>query len=123
MAERNHSRQMDPKTGFCYKTRTYSSLRPPIPLPPPDQPISAAEYCLSIFSSTSTDGAVPVHGRDADKLQYQGYGTLLMEEAERIASKEHRSTKIAVISGVGTRHYYRKLGYELEGPYMVKCIV
>ena len=22
--------------------------------------------------------------------------------------------------GVGTRHYYRKLGFELEGPYMVK---
>ncbi|KAF2293223.1 hypothetical protein GH714_040566 [Hevea brasiliensis] len=62
--------------------------------------------------------AVPVHGRDADKLQHQGYGTLLMEEAERIACREHRSTKIAVISGVGTRHYYRKLGYELEGPYM-----
>ncbi|KAK8978146.1 hypothetical protein V6N11_062941 [Hibiscus sabdariffa] len=67
--------------------------------------------------------AVPVHGRDADKLQHQGYGTLLMEEAERIAGREHRSTKIAVISGVGTRHYYRKLGYELEGPYMVKYLV
>ncbi|KAE8123980.1 hypothetical protein FH972_018893 [Carpinus fangiana] len=66
--------------------------------------------------------AVPVHGRDADKLQHQGYGTLLMEEAEQIARREHRSTKIAVISGVGTRHYYRKLGYELEGPYMVKCL-
>ncbi|KAM7277514.1 hypothetical protein ACFE04_019380 [Oxalis oulophora] len=63
--------------------------------------------------------AVPVHGRDADKLQHQGYGMLLMEEAERIASREHRSTKIGVISGVGTRHYYRKLGYELEGPYML----
>ncbi|MBA0735806.1 hypothetical protein Gogos_019621 [Gossypium gossypioides] len=66
--------------------------------------------------------AVPVHGRDADKLQHQGYGTLLMEEAERIAGREHRSTKIAVISGVGTRHYYRKLGYELDGPYMVKYL-
>lgn len=66
--------------------------------------------------------AVPVHGRDADKLQHQGYGTLLMEEAERIACREHRSTKMAVISGVGTRHYYRKLGYELEGPYMVKYL-
>lgn len=50
----------------------------------------------------------------------QGYGTLLMEEAERISRDEHGSTKLAVISGVGTRHYYRKLGYELEGPYMVK---
>lgn len=25
-----------------------------------------------------------------------------------------------VLSGVGTRNYYRKMGYELEGPYMVK---
>lgn len=40
----------------------------------------------------------------------QGYGTLLMLEAERIARCEHRSAKLAVISGVGTRHYYRKLG-------------
>jgi elongator complex protein 3 len=29
---------------------------------------------------------------------------------------------MAVISGVGTRNYYRKLGYELEGPYMVKSL-
>ncbi|EFJ21495.1 hypothetical protein SELMODRAFT_417273 [Selaginella moellendorffii] len=75
----------------------------------------------SIFRELHVYGtAVPVHGRDADKLQHQGYGTLLMEEAERIARKEHRSVKLAVISGVGTRHYYRKLGYELEGPYMTK---
>ena len=52
----------------------------------------------------------------------QGYGALLMEEAERIAHVEHRSCKLAVISGVGTRHYYRKLGYWLEGPYMVKHV-
>ena len=45
-----------------------------------------------------------------------------MCEAERIAKDEHRSSKLAVISGVGTRHYYRKLGYELEGPYMVKWL-
>ena len=43
-----------------------------------------------------------------------------MEEAARIAREEHFSTKIAVISGVGTRDYYRKLGYELDGPYMSK---
>ena len=54
------------------------------------------------------------------KIGVQGYGTLLMEEAERIARREHRSLKLAVISGVGTRHYYRKLGYHLEGHYMVK---
>jgi elongator complex protein 3 len=47
---------------------------------------------------------------------------LLMEEAERIAREEHGSEKILVISGVGTRHYYRKMGYELDGPYMSKSL-
>lgn len=56
----------------------------------------------------------------AERGEGQGYGTLLMEEAERIARTEHRSARLAVISGVGTRHYYRKLGYTLDGPYMVK---
>lgn len=26
-------------------------------------------------------------------------------------------------TGVGTRNYYRKIGYELEGPYMVKSLI
>ena len=65
---------------------------------------------------------VPVAARDPGKFQHQGFGTLLMEEAERIAREEHGSVKISVISGVGTRDYYRKLGYELDGPYMSKDI-
>ncbi|XP_023130148.1 elongator complex protein 3 [Amphiprion ocellaris] len=63
---------------------------------------------------------VPVSSRDPSKFQHQGFGMMLMEEAERIARDEHGSDKLAVISGVGTRNYYRKMGYELEGPYMVK---
>ncbi|XP_073991955.1 elongator complex protein 3 [Rhodnius prolixus] len=63
---------------------------------------------------------VPVSSRDPTKFQHQGFGMLLMEEAERIAKEEHLSNKIAVISGVGTRNYYRKIGYELDGPYMSK---
>ncbi|XP_004682591.1 PREDICTED: elongator complex protein 3 [Condylura cristata] len=65
---------------------------------------------------------VPVSSRDPTKFQHQGFGMLLMEEAERIARDEHGSGKIAVISGVGTRNYYRKMGYRLQGPYMVKTL-
>lgn len=65
---------------------------------------------------------VPVNSRDPTKFQHQGFGTLLMEEAERIAREEHGSEKMAVISGVGTRNYYRKMGYELDGPYMSKSL-
>ncbi|KAL7274631.1 Elongator subunit [Rhizina undulata] len=66
--------------------------------------------------------AVPVHSRNPKKYQHQGYGTLLMEEAERIAREEHGSKKISVISGVGVRKYYANLGYWLDGPYMSKWL-
>ncbi|KAG1678569.1 putative elongator complex protein 3 [Nymphon striatum] len=66
---------------------------------------------------------VPVSSKDPTKFQHQGFGTLLMEEAERISLEEHGSEKISVISGVGTRNYYRKLGYEIDGPYMSKNLL
>jgi elongator complex protein 3 len=66
--------------------------------------------------------AVAVSTRDPTRFQHQGFGQLLMEEAERIAVHEHGSTKLLVIAGVGTRHYYRKMGYELDGPYMSKLL-
>ena len=72
-----------------------------------------------VYVQVSTSGK-PANFKYAWVLQ--GYGTLLMEEAERIAKREHHSHKLAVISGVGTRHYYRKLGYHLEGHYMVKSL-
>ncbi|KAH8916012.1 hypothetical protein BT69DRAFT_819795 [Atractiella rhizophila] len=62
--------------------------------------------------------SVPLSSRNPKLFQHQGFGTLLMEEAERIAREEHGSRKIAVISGVGVRDYYRKLGYVREGVYM-----
>jgi len=44
-----------------------------------------------------------------------------MAEAEKIARKM-KVKKMAVISGVGVREYYKKLGYHLEGTYMVKFL-
>ncbi|BGP45886.1 Elongator subunit [Rhodotorula kratochvilovae] len=66
--------------------------------------------------------AVPVHSRNPTLFQHQGIGTLLMEEAERIAREEHGSAKLAVISGIGVRSYYARLGFQLEGPYMTKML-
>ena len=53
------------------------------------------------------------------KIQHTGLGKKLMVEAEKIA-KKNKVKKLAVISGVGVRDYYRKLGYKLENGYMVK---
>ncbi len=57
------------------------------------------------------------------KTQHRGFGKLLMKEAERIAFEKHNFKKIAVISGVGVRKYYEKLGYELKETFMVKTIM
>jgi len=54
-------------------------------------------------------------------IQHKGLGTELMEKAEEKAEELGRS-KVAVISAVGTREYYRKFGYELDGPYMSKYL-
>ena len=48
-----------------------------------------------------------------------GFGKKLMKKAEDVAY-QNGFEKIAVISAIGTRNYYRKLGYELEGLYMTK---
>jgi len=60
-------------------------------------------------------------GHKSGEKQHKGWGAKLMADAERIA-KEYGLKKMAVIAGIGTREYYRKHGYELEGTYMVKNI-
>ncbi len=51
--------------------------------------------------------------------QHKGLGKQLMREAEKI-TLSFGLQKIAVISAVGTREYYRKFGYQLQNTYMIK---
>lgn len=53
--------------------------------------------------------------------QHMGLGKKLILEAEKLA-KEKGYSKIAVISGVGVRDYYKKLGYSRKGEFMVKVL-
>ena len=52
--------------------------------------------------------------------QHRGLGKRLIKNAEEIVQKEFGLNKIAAISGVGVRDYYRKLGYRLKEEYMIK---
>ena len=64
-----------------------------------------------------------VGSRQEDRsYQHRGYGSQLMQEAERIVRQEYGGSKLFVISAVGTREYYKKLGYQTEGPYMSKVL-
>lgn len=55
-------------------------------------------------------------------VQHKGLGKKLIAEAEKITKNTRHYDKIAVIAAVGTRDYYRKLGYRLQNTYMVKKI-
>lgn len=63
---------------------------------------------------------VPV-GKEAKvgDWQHRGWGEELLKEAER-AARERGARKIAILSGIGVRNYYRRFDYRREGPYMVK---
>jgi elongator complex protein 3 len=66
-------------------------------------------------------GQMTAVAKDDSPVQHMGFGKKLMAEAERL-SIENGYKKIAVISGIGVREYYKKLGYTLEGTYMVKSL-
>lgn len=76
--------------------------------------------------STSFDYAqgksLGVKKTTSGETQHTGLGKQLMAEAERIVKNETSLKKIAVISGVGAREYYKKIGYRLKDEYMVKNI-
>lgn len=52
--------------------------------------------------------------------QHKGYGSRLLEKAEDIVKNEFSINSISIISAIGTRQYYKKFGYKLNGPYVTK---
>jgi len=60
-------------------------------------------------------------GSRKEGWQHRGFGERLVEEAEAMAS-EAGYRRLEITSGIGARGYYRRRGYELEEPYMVKKV-
>lgn len=86
------------------------------------------EHFLEELRGCSMIREVHVYGKvlgikdeSTGESQHLGLGKSLIEEAEKI-SKEYTFKKIAVISAIGTREYYKKRGYENIGLYMTKKI-
>jgi len=59
---------------------------------------------------------------DSTSFQHRGLGSKLLKVAEDIVKCDFGLDKIAVLSSVGTRDYYRKFNYHLDGPYMSKTL-
>lgn len=57
-------------------------------------------------------------GAGSDR-QHRRYGSELLAEAERQAL-DAGYPRVAIMAGIGVRPYYRRLGYERSGPYMIR---
>lgn len=70
---------------------------------------------LHVYGSIVPLGVSP----EPAQRQHRKYGRDLLTQAEEIAAGEGYQ-RIAVMSGIGVRPYYRRHGYERRGPYMIK---
>ncbi|MGZ5549876.1 MAG: tRNA uridine(34) 5-carboxymethylaminomethyl modification radical SAM/GNAT enzyme Elp3, partial [Nitrososphaeraceae archaeon] len=86
------------------------------------------ELCETHYGGSAIIRELHVYGPVVDvgqenrslSFQHSGLGLSLMEEAEKISKDEFQVDKLSVISAIGTRAYYRKLGYIQNGPYVTK---
>jgi len=103
------------------RERLYSLLRLRIPS---KENVILALKDVAIIREVHTYGQLHSLGGKSNTVspQHKGLGKKLIRQAEKITKKEFSLKKLAVISGIGVRGYYRKLGYELDGTYMVKYL-
>ncbi|WP_225334449.1 tRNA uridine(34) 5-carboxymethylaminomethyl modification radical SAM/GNAT enzyme Elp3 [Halomicrobium urmianum] len=103
-------REKDLLVGFC-------RLR--FPNDPVRRELENAAIVRELHVYGSQVGVGQAAETDSDH-QHQGYGRRLLREAEERAA-DAGFDKLAVISGIGVRQYYReKLGYQQDGPYVSK---
>jgi elongator complex protein 3 len=85
----------------------------------PDNVLSPA---TALLRELHVYGELVSVGARRAKTQHQGLGKRLLFQAETLA-RLAGYTQMAVISGVGVRGYYKKLGYSLHKTYLVKTLI
>ena len=79
---------------------------------------------LHVYGQLAATAEAAIVGERTSVTQHVGYGTMLMRRAEEL-SRKRGFKKVAVIAGVGSRGFYRKIGYTLadgKGEMMIKCL-
>lgn len=95
----------------------YSFVR--LYLPSSDKDAQIFPEKTAFVRELHTYGELMPVGTKKKAVQHIGFGKRLMRRAEEVAQKAGYK-KLAVISGIGVREYYRKIGYTDENTYMVK---
>ncbi|MBU0980069.1 MAG: tRNA uridine(34) 5-carboxymethylaminomethyl modification radical SAM/GNAT enzyme Elp3 [Nanoarchaeota archaeon] len=90
--------------GFCRVRMPWKPFRPEI-----------TSKCAGIRELHVYGQSAPLGKRG--EVQHRGLGKNLVEEAKNVA-REYGKREMLVISGIGVREYYRKLGFKRKGIYM-----
>lgn len=101
-------RKKDILLGFCRLRFPYKPFRKEI------TEKSAGIRELHVYGTATAIG-------EKGAVQHRGLGKKLLKRAEEIAA-DSGMNKMVIISGVGVRPYYRKLGYKKQGVYVTKKI-
>jgi elongator complex protein 3 len=78
--------------------------------------------CMIIRELKVVGRELSIGERSKNALQHKGYGKELLNEAERICFEEYDKKNLFVLSGVGVKDYYRKLGFKDNGIYLEKIL-
>jgi len=97
-------------------------LRLRIPSKAAHRPEINSEPCSIVRELHVYGPLVPVGKHLAKAWQHKGYGSILLSEAESISKRDYDCKKLVITSAMGTKQYYKRFGYNYDGPYMSKTL-
>lgn len=103
------------------KLAAFLRLSLPSPDASRDEILDELRGCAIIREVHVYGNALEIGAESAGAAQHSGFGSRLIEQAMNLA-RGAGFARIAVISAIGTREYYRKLGFELGELYMARNI-
>ena len=116
-ATTEHFLSYETAAGFPHEDRLAGFLRLSLPDPDIDHPLPELTGHAMIREVHVYGPALNLGDDSRGEAQHIGLGTRLIERAKEIA-RAGGYRRMAVISAIGTREYYARLGFELDGLYM-----
>ena len=116
-ATMEHFLSYETAAGFPHEDRLAGFLRLSLPVPAIAHPLAELAGHAMIREVHVYGPALNLGDDSRGEAQHIGLGTRLVERAKEIA-RASGYRRLAVISAIGTREYYARLGFELDGLYM-----
>ena len=114
----NNNNDLSTNSDYFYPYANTNDLSQKKNIPSSTPPAAAVVRELHVYGQMINVGNRGTN----DAYQHRGYGGQLMAEAEKIAKYEFGVERLSVISAIGTREYYKKMGYVKNGPYVTKVL-